>query len=241
MPQSFTLSIVMPAHNEAGNLRGAVEHVYLEIKKCGDITDWEIIIVDSVNKDGSSDGTPEIADELARNYVGVKVIHNRDYVNLGFKYSQGLKAARFEYFMMVPGENTLHGDSLANLFGSVGRADIVVGYIANMWRRPFKRRAISRAFVIFMNLVFGLKLRYYNGVTVIKTEALRKLNPNTQDFAYMAEILVLLLKKQKMNYVETPFYIRGRRKYGGTKALEWRNIKSVTKTIFRLFRKVYLN
>lgn len=235
-----SISVVMPAHNEFGNLNEAVRYVSESLSGRSDVKDWEIIIIDSVDDSGDHDGTPELAEYLARETTRVRAIHNNSYVNLGFKYRQGLAAARFDYFMMVPGKNTLHGDSLKNLLDCLGRADIVIGYQADMSRRPLKRRLISKAFTAFMNLVFGLRLHYYNGTTVIPTKILRELNPNANDFAYMAEILVTLLKKYNLSYIEAPFYTRGRRVYGKTRATEWRNIASVVRTVLRLIKKVYL-
>lgn len=238
----FSVSVVMPAHKEAGNLEGAVRYVnenMMVFAQSGKVADWEIIIVDSLEPDDSSDGTPALADQLASQNRHVRVIHNQAYVNLGFKYKQGLAAARFDYFMMVPGKNTLYGDSLKNLFDCLGRADVVIGYQADMSRRPLGRRLISKTFTVFMNLVFGLRLRYYNGTTIIPTKILRELNLDANDFAYMAEILVMLLKKYRLPFMEAPFYTRGRRKYGRTNATRIDNIISVAKTVLRLIKKVY--
>lgn len=240
---AHTISIVMPAHKELGNLEGAVNYVSQEINLLiqeNKISDWEIIIVDSLEKDGSSDGTPQLADQIAEKNNHIRVIHNNGYVNLGCKYRQGLSVARFDYFMMVPGKNTLHGDSLRNLLSNIPKKGFVIGYQADMSRRPLKRRIISKSFTIFINLVFRLNLKYYNGTTVISTKILRDLKPNADDFAYMAEIIIILLKRYRLPYVEVPFYTKGRRSYGNTKATEWKNIVSVAKTIMRLFKEVEL-
>ncbi|MEK7603580.1 MAG: glycosyltransferase family 2 protein [Patescibacteria group bacterium] len=237
-----TVSIIMPAHKESGNLRGAVRYVSDEIEllyEADKISDWEIIIIDSVEKDGSTDGTPQLADRLAKSNSRVKVIHNNSYVNLGYKYRQGLSVARFDYFMMVPGKNTLHGASIKNLLDNIPENGIVIGYQADMSRRPFKRRIISKCFTVFMNLVFGLRLRYYNGTTVIPTKILRELSPDTDNFAYMAEILVTLIKKYRLPYTQIPFYTKGIRTYGKTKATELQNIISVVRTILKLIVKIY--
>jgi len=237
-----TISIAMPAHREMGNLEGAVNYVSDELEflsKTGKIDDWEIIIVDSLEKDGSTDGTPQLADRLAKTNSRIRVIHNDNYVNLGCKYIQALSKAGFDYFMMVPGKNTLHGASLKNLLGNIPENGIVVGYQDDMSRRPFKRRAVSKVFTIFMNSVFGLRLRYYNGTTVIPTQILRELNPDIEDFAYMADILVTILKRYRLTYVQIPFYTKGIRSYGKTKATEWKNIISVARTILRLIAKIY--
>ena len=230
----------MPAHREFGNLREAVTYVSFQMRvleKEQKIGSWELIIVDSIEKDGSSDGTPRLADELIDQYENVRVIHNDSYVNLGHKYRQGLTAARFNYFMMVPGKNTLHGESIRNLLSRIPERGIVIGYQADMSRRPLKRRVISCSFTLFMNFVFRLNLRYYNGTTVIPTNLLRDLNPDCKDFAYMAEILVILLKRYRLPYIQVPFYTKGFRSYGKTKATSWDNIIGVAKTILRLLKE----
>lgn len=244
MPVS--VSVMMPAHKEAGNLEGAVKYVtdnMLALTKDGKVTDWEIVIVDSLEPDGSSDGTPMLADRLvAHNPNHIKVIHNTGYVNIGYKYRQGLAVARSDYFMMVPGKNTLHSDSLKNLLGNIPPGGIVIGYQGGgLYRRPLKRRIISKSFTVFMNFIFGLKLRYYNGTTVMPTQILREINARADDFAYMAEIIVILLKEHKLSYTEVPFFTRGRRVYGKTKAMEWQNVVSVAKTVLKLIKKIYFS
>jgi glycosyltransferase involved in cell wall biosynthesis len=234
-----SVSIIVPAHKEVGNLKGTIDYISGEMThlvRAERVSEWEIIIVDSLEKDGSTDGTPDLASRIARSNPHVRVIHNSHYVNLGYKYRQGLQAARFEYYMMVPGKNTLHSDSIKNLLSEIPRNGIVIGYQADMSRRPFKRRFISKSFTLFMNLVFRLNLRYYNGTTVLPTKILRDINPSADDFAYMAEILVVLLKRYRLSYIQVPFYTRGRRSYGKTTATEWHNINSVAKTLIRLLK-----
>lgn len=239
----ISLSVVVPVLKEFGNLAGTVEYIRENLKKLmanEKISNWEIIIVSSVDETGQEDGTPELANQLALTYPEhITVIHNQQYANLGRKYLQGLTKAKFDYFMMVPGKNTLHGDSIERLLNYVPPGGIVIGYQASMHNRPLSRRFISRSFCLFMNLIFGLRLRYYNGATVIPTKLLRELNPQIEDFAYMADILVTLVKLYRVPYIEAPFLTKGRRKYGKTNATSWHNIKSVVLTILHLIKKVY--
>ncbi|MBX4189862.1 glycosyltransferase [Candidatus Parcubacteria bacterium] len=236
----YTLSIIVPAHKEKSNLMDTVSYVMSQVVLLRDlVTDWEIIIVDSLEKDGSNDGTPQIADKLSVFNQQIKVIHNNGYVNLGHKYWQGVAKAQLDYVCMVPGKNTLHGDSIVNLVKALPDRGIAIGYQDDMSRRPWQRRVISKSFTAFMNLVFRLDLTYYNGTTIIPTALLRSLNLNTTDFAYMAEILVTLIKKRNLPYAQAPFYTRGRRSYGKTRALKFDNILSVSKTVTKLFKTIY--
>lgn len=59
-------SIIMPVYNHARFVADAVESVFAQ-----DFADWELLIVD----DGSTDGSAEIVDGLARGEKRVKVVH----------------------------------------------------------------------------------------------------------------------------------------------------------------------
>src|SRR3954466_13594570 len=93
-----TISVVVPAYNEMGNLEAAVRDVVHALRS---FDDYEVIIVN----DGSKDGTGEVADRLAASLDGVSVIHHP--VNRGFSasYQTGLAHARMPYFTFVPGDH----------------------------------------------------------------------------------------------------------------------------------------
>ena len=62
------VTVILPARNEEANIRQAVESLAAQTLPV------EIVAVD----DDSSDHTGEILDELARDFPGVKVVHNRN-------------------------------------------------------------------------------------------------------------------------------------------------------------------
>ena len=63
---AVALSVVMPAYNEEATLRRSVEAVLTRVPRLG-----ELVLVN----DGSRDGTAAIADQLAKEYPRVRVIH----------------------------------------------------------------------------------------------------------------------------------------------------------------------
>src|SRR4051794_11625766 len=99
MKKKPTLTVVMPALNEEANLAAAVQTTLTAIRDRVD--DYEIIVVN----DGSSDRTGAVADGIAKENPHVRVIHNPRPRNLGGIYRQAIAAARFEYIVMVPGDN----------------------------------------------------------------------------------------------------------------------------------------
>lgn len=224
-----TVSVFIPACNEEKNLEGAVESALRAVK--GRTSDYEIIILDAC----SSDKTGEIADRLASTNEKIKVIHRGKWYGLGANYMAGAQQASMEYFVLFPGDNEITGDSLAQTIEKIGAADIIITYTQNTEVRALHRRVISKAFVLLLNKLFNLRLKYYNGNAVYKTEALKKIRIKSQDFAYNAEILIKLIKSG-YSYHETGMIIKPIT--NKTAIFNLRNILGVIKTIGRLFYDV---
>ena len=60
------LSVVIPVYNGEAHLADAVKCLQAQ-----DFADWEAVVVD----DGSTDGTPRLVDELARQEPRVRAVH----------------------------------------------------------------------------------------------------------------------------------------------------------------------
>lgn len=225
-----TLSVIIPALNEEGNLAGAVRTV---LDAIGDrFTDYELLIFD----DGSTDSTGKIADELAACNPHIRVSHNPGNKGFGYNYGRGVELAQMEYVTWFPGDNEAPGEGLRAILEAVGSADIVVGYVSNPHVRRFGRRFISASYVGLLNLLFGLRLRYYNGPSVHPRKLLLTVPMHTRGFGCLAATLVRLLRSGN-GYVEVP-YATGIRQHGGTKAFMVKNIVSVLGAIARLFWEV---
>lgn len=227
---SNSLTIIVPALNEEKNI-GAVCR---DVSRVADqhLADYEILVVDDASKDQTSQVVWSIHEDNKR----VRLVRNETTQGLGGAYRVGLREARCRYAMLVPGDNQIVADSLADIFKEVGKADVLVCYIKNQGVRPPWRHAISLLFTAILNFLFRLNLRYYNGTTVLETELARQVVPATSGYAYMAVMLVYLLKGG-LSYKQVGFTLQ-ERTYGRTKAFHLKNILSVLKTVLRLFWKV---
>lgn len=203
-----SLSIIIPAYCEVNNLRPAFESVVRAVRKAG-ISDYEIILTLTYRPDGSDDGTPSVARALAHENPGVvsAVVDDGTYAGIGYRYRQGVAAATKEYVVWVPGDNETDEVSLGKILEHTGEADIIAVYTENKEVRAFKRRVISKGFVLLCNLLFGLHLKYYNGLCNIRRELLLTVPLSTDSFAFMAEILIHLIKSGA-TYVEVPMRIK---------------------------------
>jgi NAD(P)-dependent dehydrogenase (short-subunit alcohol dehydrogenase family) len=221
------LSVFVAAYNEVDNLGPTVETLLDALAQT--IEEYEIIVVN----DGSTDGTREVADALASTHPAVRVIHLARNQGLGYGWMQAVKAATKPYFVFVPGDNTWPYPSLRALFGSLGKADVVTSYATNPEIRSTPRRVISSVYTAGLNVMFGLDLRYYHGLTIYPTDFLRANPITTHGFASMAEALLKAIDSG-LSYVEVPCAIE-ERATGQSKAVSLHSLKSVVGTIGGLF------
>jgi glycosyltransferase involved in cell wall biosynthesis len=222
-----SVSVFVAAYNEAENLEPTVETLQRVFAQT--VNDYEIIVVD----DGSTDGTYEIADRLAARDPSVTVIHNPGNRGLGYGWQRAIEAATRQSFVFVPGDNTWPYASLHALFSRLGTADVITSYPVNPEIRPWGRRLVSSTFTRILNLLFGLRLRYYHGLTLYPTEFLRDNAITTSGFASMSEALLRAIH-QGFSMVAVPCEIEERAS-GTSKALSGHNLRSVVGTIFWLF------
>lgn len=226
-----SISIIIPALNEERNIKATVDEVLSAIGER--FSSYEILIFN----DGSSDNTGKVAEELARGNKSIKIIHNPVNMGLGYNYKRGVELAEKDYIMLVPGDNQILGDSIANIFGLIGKADMVIPYIENPGVRPLSRQATSKLFTLLMNFLFNLDLNYYNGVVVHKKDIIKSVPMSTGGFAYQAQVLTRLIKSGH-SFVEVGMRIQ-EREYGSSKAFSLRNIISVLRSIKNLFWEIY--
>src|SRR5579862_691032 len=131
-----TISIIIPAYNEEGNIRGTVNEV---LRAFGDrFGGYEILIVN----DGSKDGTGEVANALAAENPHIKAIHNSPNMGFGYSYRRGVAAATCDYVGFFPGDDCLPAECIEAVFDQVGKADIISHYTSNLEVRLASRRVI---------------------------------------------------------------------------------------------------
>lgn len=221
-----SLSVVIPARNEEGNLKPCVETLLWALEGITD--DYEIIVVN----DGSTDGTGALAERLAGEHRGVRVVHNAPALGFARAYRHGAGLATKAHVALIPGDNEIQPASMRAIFEAVGTADIVVPVTANQASRPWLRRTLSRAFTGTVNLLFGFNLGYYQGPCIYPADVLRTLPVTTWGFAFLTEMLV---RARAAGYrcVQVPMYLQPRG-YGASRAVTVRNVATTLKTLARL-------
>ena len=81
------LTVFFPAYNDSGTIASMVIRA---VQAASALTpDYEVIIVN----DGSADATAQIADELARTYPNVRVVHHPKNCGYGGALQTGFRSA----------------------------------------------------------------------------------------------------------------------------------------------------
>src|SRR5262245_10254700 len=179
------LTVLIVAHNDAATLAATVDRVYRALTIT--IEDFAIIIFD----DASSDNTVEIAEAVARQYPFIKVLRNPRPMGAGYCTVQGSQEAESEFVTYVPADNTWPLRSFIELFGHLGKADIVTSYSNNLLAAmPLPKQILSRAYTGILNILFRKGLRYYNGLTIYPAAYFSDNAIRSHGFGFQAEALI---------------------------------------------------
>jgi glycosyltransferase involved in cell wall biosynthesis len=147
------LSVFFPAYNDSGTIASMVIRA---VQAASELTsDFEVIVVN----DGSSDATAEVADELARTYSSVRVIHHPENRGYGGALQTGIRTATKELIFYTDGDAQYDPGELSLLWERLAPdADLVNGYKISR-SDPVHRIVIGRIYHHIVRLMFGLKMR----------------------------------------------------------------------------------
>ncbi len=147
------LSIFFPAYNDSGTIASLVITARRTAQAL--TSDFEILVVN----DGSSDATADIADELARTYPEVHVIHHARNRGYGGALRSGFAGATKELIFYTDGDAQYDPAELAVLWDRMADdVDLVNGYKISR-SDPLHRILIGKIYHHTVRLLFGLSVR----------------------------------------------------------------------------------
>ncbi len=146
-----SLSLILPAHNEEGNIEVVVNQSLAALPRFTD--DFEIIVVN----DGSKDRTREIIEALARRDARVKPTHHKVNRGYGGALTTGFKASTGDYVMFMDADRQFDINDLALLTPFANRFDIVAGFRKER-HDPIHRRINALVFNLAVRTLFGIHL-----------------------------------------------------------------------------------
>lgn len=157
-----TLSVVIPAHDEAGVILGTVEDLHARLAEEG--IAHEIVVVD----DHSSDGTGVIVRDVAARIPEVRVVENRAVGGFGMAVRAGLEAYTGDAVAVFMADRSDASEDLVRFWRAMQAtgADCVFGTRFSAGGRthdyPWLKLTLNRGANTWIRLLFGLR---YDDVT----------------------------------------------------------------------------
>src|SRR5262249_22191997 len=136
IPRHESLSLVLPAYNEAAVIRQAVTEA--EAALTGRFAEFEILVVD----DGSADATAAIVEGLVPNAPHVRLLRHGVHRGYGAALRTGFEAARFPLVAFTDADCQFDLTELGTLAALAEEHPIVAGYRVSR-KDPWKRRFFS--------------------------------------------------------------------------------------------------
>ena len=147
------LSVTVPICNEAGNLAQLYERVRWAMEKIG--KPWELILVN----DGSTDGSDELCDDLAKMDQRVKVIHFRRNYGQTAAMMAGFDFASGDIIIPLDGDLQNDPEDIKLLLEKLDEGfDVVSGWRKDRQDNAIKRNAPSIMANRLISWVSGVRL-----------------------------------------------------------------------------------
>lgn len=182
---NITLSVFFPAYYDEKNIDKVV-HKAVSILEELKLKDYEVIVIE----DGSPDRTGEVADELARQYKKVRVIHHEKNMGYGATLKDGFLSAKLDYVFYSDGDNQFDLEDIKKFVALIPYTDIVVGYRKKK-QYSLYRKFTSLSYNYLLKLIFDIN--YWDidcAFKLFKTDLFKKIEIKSVDAFIDAEIMI---------------------------------------------------
>jgi len=147
-----SISLVMPAHNEAENIEPVVAEAVPALAAVSD--DFEIIVVD----DGSKDDTAGVTRRLMEAEPHLRLVQHPVNKGFGAAVLTGFTSATKDWILYTDADRQFVLAELARFMPFTDRADLIAGYRAPR-RDPFLRVLYGKGWSMLCTLFFGYTVR----------------------------------------------------------------------------------
>jgi len=209
--EKHLISIVIPAHNEKGNLEELLKKIEVFLEP--NAVKYEVIVVD----DNSTDGTGEFADLVSSKDRRISVIHRKGGASFGKTVRTGFKVASGDVVIPVMGDLSDDPEEILQLIKALDSGfDIAIGSRflpgSSVEGYPRLKMLANRCFNIFAAMIFRLEIRdLTNAFKAYRREVLDSICIESEGFEINAEIP---LKAHLLGFtmIEVPVHWQGRKK-----------------------------
>lgn len=173
----------MPAHNESENLRWLLPHINEVLPRIA--RRFNVVVVD----DGSTDGTGEVSQSLARDLgMELRVVRHEHKFGYGAAVGDGLRIADLEYAAFTDSDGQLDPADLELLVPHLKDAELVAGWRTSR-EDPAFRSVISGVFNHLVLMTFRIPVKDVNcALKIVRTDMLRRFTLHSRSALINAEL-----------------------------------------------------
>jgi dolichol-phosphate mannosyltransferase len=205
------MSVVLPAYEEAENLRWLLPELKMQIESTGAVA--EILVVDT---EVPRDDTPAICEAMK-----VKCLPRKGGPLYSHALKTGIAASTGRWILCMDADGSHSPDFLPVMWGARDKADLIVAsrYVSGgSTENPAVLILLSYMVNVIFRLVLGIRCRdLSNSFRLYRGDSLRALDLDCRNFDVIEEILLKLsLRNPRFTILELPFTFKTR-KEGRTK------------------------
>ena len=200
-----SISLVMPAYNEADNIEPMVAEATPALEANAD--DYEIIVVD----DGSADETAAVTRRVMETHPHVRLVQHPVNQGFGAAVFSGFTSAEKDWIFYTDADRQFVLSELERFVPYMEEADLIAGYRAPR-RDPFLRVFYGKGWSALCTLLFGYTVRDVDcGFKLFRREIIQNLAPQiaSRGATFSIEWLVRA-KRAGYRFVELPVTHRPR-------------------------------
>lgn len=202
---SQTVSVVIPAYNEAGNIGPLVAAVDKMFRESG--LHGELVLVN----DGSTDETLAVANELAAAHDFLRVMSYQPNRGLTHALETGFKGARGDILVFYPADLQYSPDDIPRMVEKVNEGyDIVTG-----WKQGnYSKKRVSAIYNWLSRVLFKVTVHDLNSVKAFRKEVIDAIDFRPDFHRYM--VVMAAQAGFTAGEVKVPLYERtsGKSKFG---------------------------
>jgi glycosyltransferase involved in cell wall biosynthesis len=150
--QTESISVLLPIFNDRVNLQSSLESWISVLNSLN--RDYEILLVD----DASSDGTLDLAQNLAEKNPRVQVLRHESHDGFGACLRTGLAAAQYPLLLICTCDGRYQPAEITHLLQWIDKVHVVAGYRTVETKR-YKRNWSERIFRWIIRIIFALRLK----------------------------------------------------------------------------------
>jgi len=186
------LSVVIPAFNEADNIPIVMRDTVATLDASEVKGRYELLLID----DGSSDDSPRIVDEMARQYSGVRALHHERNLGIGEALKTGYRNSRGAYVTFTAADGEIQVEQALRLYRDIGDADMItssrLGYAEDntIRRRSFYRGLLTWGFHLCARIIVGYDFRRLTGISMFRGPLARAIVQHSSTGLINLEILM---------------------------------------------------